>query len=111
MKKLKTYLLSSVWLSHVPSGHASSNGGRQFTVLVRAKNKKDVVEILGGNKTLYSLNQMGFEERDENDCLGYTEKVRIGDIVKKDRTIYYYLGHTKNGYGNQWLEYNIDKTK
>ena len=110
MKKLKAYMLSSVWLSQIPKEYVSNNGSRQFTVLVKAKNKKEVAEMLG--QSLYSLNQMGFDERDENDVVGIKEnRKRIGDIVQKDKTIYYHLEHIKNVDINKWMEYSIDKNK
>lgn len=103
MSKLKTYLGSSVWLRNVPPEHVSSNGCRQFTVLIRAKTKKEAGEIIG--YSVAQLNRIGFDQRDENSSLGYVGKAqKIGDIVKKDKTVYYLVEHTKNGYVGEWFE-------
>jgi len=92
-----------------PPEHVSSNGCRQFTVLIRAKTKKEAGEIIG--YSVAQLNRMGFDQRDENSNLSYAEKAqRIGDIVKKDKTVYYRVEYTKNGYVGEWVELpNIKK--
>ena len=100
---MKIYLASSVQLSHVPAEHrSSSNGGCQFFILVRTTSKKEIVRILG--TSMYTLRYFGCHEAGEH--IGFGEnKLRVADIVKKNNTVYYQAGHTRNGYNPQWFEY------
>lgn len=86
---MNVYLANSVFLSKVPKEHRSLNGNCQFTVLVRAKSKKRVAEILD---TTYSNldNFYGCHKASEQHL----------DIVKKDEVIYYDSDHR-----GAWIEY------
>ena len=43
--KLKTYLVSAVWLNDVPARHRASNHNSRFTVLVRTTSQQRVAEL------------------------------------------------------------------
>lgn len=94
---MKVFISNSVRLSRVPSEHRASNGNCQYTTMVRAKTKKRVAQILGCSdhilRTFYG-------------CMPTDNPEKIA-VVKKDETIYYHIGHTKNGYVDKWAEYII----
>ena len=101
---MKTYLANSVWLDCVPKEHGAKNGSRQFTILIRAKSKKDVIKIL--NVSPYLANEIyGLHDVGDQDSVGFNGEHKFKDIIKKDNTIYYHVEHTINGYLNQWFEY------
>jgi hypothetical protein len=99
MAKLKTYMASSVWLTKAPDCHAASNGGKQFFIVVRAKNKQVVADMLGASLT--HLNNFGFYE--------VQPKTKYYDIPLEDNTIYYNAGHTANGFEDRWFVYDHTK--
>lgn len=102
---MKTYLANSVWLDAVPEEHSSKNGNKQFSILIRAKSKKDVAKIL--NKSLYTLNVYGLHSMDNQGSIGFNGEHKFENILKKDNTVYYLVKHTVGGYLNQWFEYKV----
>lgn len=93
--KMKTFISFSVWLSKVPSEHRASNNNCQYTVLVRAKTKKRVAELLDVSQ--HSL-------RNFHGC--EIASPQYTAIPQKDEVIYYLVDHTKNGFVGKWFEYN-----
>ena len=103
--KNKIYMANSVYLSNVPPEHRASNGGAQFTILCLTTTKKRVAELCGRNTTVSHLNNYGgLCVRTDGKHGFHGEHIHL-DICKKPNTIYYFVGHTKNGYVNQWVEY------
>lgn len=101
-RKLKTYLALQVLLPHVPDAHSTPNGGKQYTILVRAANQREVAELVGG--TLRYLRVYGgIHEAPE--AHGFHGEHKTAAIVKKDHVIYYQPGHTRSGYIGEWFEY------
>lgn len=93
---MKTFICLSVFLSEVPKEHRAANGNCQYTVVVRAKTKKRVAELL--EVSYHMLNNF----YGCHDC-GDTEHAKV---PQKDETIYYKVEMTKNGWVNKWFEYN-----
>lgn len=92
---MKTFIALSVFLTDVPPEHRASNNNCQYTIVIRAKTKKFVKELLGCSS--YTL----------NDFYGLhviTQEPFI-NVPQKDGVIYYYVEHTKNGFLNKWFEY------
>jgi hypothetical protein len=94
MKKTRIYLANSVWVD-CPKEHASSNGGKQFTVLCRTTSKKRMAWILGCS--LHHLtNFAGAHE---------VTHEQHTSIVEKDETVYYHVTHAASGWINKWFEW------
>jgi len=91
---MKTFICNSVLLPNVPEEHRACNGCFQYTVLVRAKTKKRVAELL---RCSYNMlhNFYGCCEATANHM----------SIPQKDETIYYLVEHAKDGWVNKWFEY------
>ncbi len=72
----------------MPKEHVASNGNRQFTILVKAKSKRAVVELLGGGMTLHHLTGFcGCHVAPEE--LGFNKRRKVSDIVQEPSVIYY----------------------
>jgi hypothetical protein len=99
---LKIYMANAVWLRNVPKKHASSNGARQFTILVRAKNQKEVAALVE-NSLGHLRKYGGMSVAPEK--FGYDEEHVPAEIVKKDHTVYYQPGATCSGWHLEWFEY------
>ena len=92
---MKTFLCSSVWLSGVPDAYRGNNGSCQFTIVVRAKTKKRVRELLDCSN--YTLN-------DFYGC--HVAGKDHASIPQKDEVIYYKVEQSKIGWINKWFEYS-----
>jgi hypothetical protein len=94
LRKIKTYLASLVHLRWVEDRFQASNGGKYYTVVIRANSKKQAAEIIGC--PLNHLNRMGFREIQKDH--------RLGSIPVKPYVIYYHVEGTKTGFVDKWLE-------
>lgn len=96
---MKTYLASSVWLWEVPKEHIASNGNRQYTILIKAKSKRAVCDLVGGAMSLHHLNNFcGAHVAPEH--IGSGDKRRaVSDIVQDPGVIYY-------EHWQDWFRYN-----
>lgn len=96
MKKNKTYIALSVFLSDVPEKHLGNNRCRQFSVLCRTSSKKKLAELT--KTSLYTLNTMGCQET--------TDRKHI-EVCQNPDTIYYFMDNL-NPLGKEdylkWIE-------
>ncbi len=96
---MKTYLALSVQLSKVEDRFRGNNGSCQFTIVCRANNMREVLNILnssGANCSYHHLTKFCGIHKDES----------WADICKKDNTIYYHVQGTKSGWYDKWFEYS-----
>lgn len=93
LRKINIYLVSSVHLRWVEDRYQASNGGKYFTVLIRADSKKQAAEIIGC--PLHHLSRMGFRAIEKDH--------RLAEIPVKPYAIYYHVEQTKNGWVDKWL--------
>jgi len=77
-----------------PAEHRASNGGRQFSVLIRTTTKKRVAEIIGTSPR-YLREFCG---------LHVTDRPEHAAIAVKPDTVYYQVEHTAGGWVNKWFE-------
>jgi len=101
-KKLKTFIALFVFLNKVEDKYRGNNGNCQFTIVCRAKSKKEVARILADsdderdiNRTYHFLRTMGIHEASD----------KHKEIPQKDNTIYFQPEATKSGYYENWIEY------
>lgn len=92
---MKTFISLSVFLFKVPKEHRASNNNCQYTVVVRAKTKKRVAELL-------EVSQHAL--RTFHGCEIASPKHAA--VAQKDEVIYYFVDSTKNGWVGKWFEYN-----
>jgi len=99
---IKTYIATSVMLYGVPDEHRAANGNCQYTIVVRAKNQKRVVELIGGGCTLAHLRDF---------CGIHLASDKHLAIPQKDEVIYYSVERAKQGYVGKWFEYEKKESK
>ena len=93
---MKTYFASCVPLSRLPDHHRGNNGNCQCNILIRARSKKRVSELVDcGLHYLNNYSGLRIEERADHVA-----------IPKADETVYYQPGCTKSGTFHKWFEYN-----
>ncbi len=113
---MKTFIALSVRLPNVEDKYRGGNNNCQYTILVRAKSKREVARILAGqykddesrvNGIYHSLRTFsGIRETDQK-TIGFCGEFVIKDIIKKDNTIYFHADNpfSKGGSFNEWVEY------
>lgn len=99
---MKTFIANSVSLPNVPNEHRGNNGNCQFTVIIRAKSKKRVAELMSRPESVSSTYR-----HLRMFCGIHEARGEHLDIPKKDEVIYYQPGHTRTGYYAEWVEYQV----
>lgn len=99
---MKTYIAGSVWLWGVPKEHVASNGSRQYTILIKAKSKRAICDLVGGALSLHHLNNFcGCHIAPERTGSGDKQRL-VADIVREPGVIYY-------EYRQDWFRYETQR--